>query len=143
MTLKQPQSMEELVYYTDRQIGTGSVRCWVFREKCPKCGKSLMGKPRDNSGKVMIRAKEYVCQSCGFKMEKNAYEDTLTANIEYTCPSCGYKGEIQVPFKRKNVNGVQTLRFKCQKCNATIDITKKMKEIKKGKGKLPIEGLDE
>jgi predicted RNA-binding Zn-ribbon protein involved in translation (DUF1610 family) len=134
--------MDELVYYTNRDIGNGEVRCWVFREKCPKCGKALMGKPRDEKGNVMVRAKEYVCPNCGFRMGAKEYEDTLTANIEYTCPNCGKKGEVQVPFKRKNVNGVQTLRFNCQFCNAQIDITKKMKEIKKKKGKLAIEGAD-
>ncbi|MCX6710033.1 MAG: hypothetical protein NTV63_03730 [Candidatus Woesearchaeota archaeon] len=133
MTLKQPESMEEIVYYTYRQIGEGEARCWVFKEKCPKCKKGIMGKPRED-GKVKIRAKEYVCPECGFTMEKKEHEDTLTANVEYTCPSCKKKGETSVPFKRKNIGGVLTLRVQCQFCHADIDITKKMKEKKGKKG---------
>ncbi len=136
MPLKQPESMEECVYYTQRSLGSdgrGSVRVWVFRQACPKCGKSAVGKPRGKNGKVQVRAKEYVCPSCGFSAEKQAYEESLTANAEYTCPACGNRGEAQIPFKRKNIEGVQTLRFQCQKCKASIDVTKKMKE-KKGKG---------
>jgi len=128
MVLKQPESMEELVYFTNRSIGSGSARVWVFRQLCPKCKKVEMGKPRDKKGKVQIRAKEYICPNCGYTVEKQAYEDSLTASIEYKCPSCGNAGEIQVPFKRKNVEGVQALRFQCQKCKANIDVTKKMKE---------------
>ncbi len=135
MALQQPTSAEECVYFTKRNIGSGKMKAWVFRNKCIKCGKALMGKPRDKSGKVLIRAKEYVCPSCGYKVEKLAYEDTLTANIEYTCPSCSNSGELQILFKRKKVQGVDTLRFQCQKCKNNIDITKKMKEIgKKGEG---------
>ncbi len=132
MALKQPSSADECVYFTRRTIGSGNVMAWVFRNPCPKCGKSLMGKQVDKkTGKVLIRAKEYVCPSCGYLAEKQAYEDTLTANIEYTCPSCSNSGEIQIPFKRKKVQGVDVLRFQCQKCAANIDITKKMKEIGK------------
>lgn len=134
MALKQPTNADECVYFTRRIIGNGKVMAWVFRNTCPKCGKALMGKPVDKkTGKVSIRAKEYVCPSCGYTAEKNAYEETLTANIEYTCQSCNYSGELQIPFKRKKVQGVDSLRFQCQKCKANIDITKKMKEIGKKK----------
>lgn len=132
MALKQPSSADECVYFTRRAIGEGTIIAWVFRNPCPKCGKALMGKPVDKkTGKVSIRAKEYVCPNCGYTAEKNAYEETLTANVEYTCPSCNYSGEIQIPFKRKKIQGVDALRFQCQKCKANIDITKKMKEIGK------------
>lgn len=127
MALKKPESVEELVYYTCRDIGNGEATAWVYREKCPKCGKALMGKPKDKKGKVMTRAKVYACPECGFEIEKNEYEDSLTANIEYSCPECNNKGEIQIPFKRKKIEGVETLRFQCQKCGQNIDITKKMK----------------
>ena len=130
MTLKQPTSMEELVYFTNRTIDNGKVKVWVFRKECPKC-KTLMGKPKDKKGKVMTRAKEYVCYKCNYKEEKQAYENSLIANIEYICPNCNFKGEIKIPFKRKNIDGVQTLRFQCEKCSSNIDITKKMKEKKR------------
>ena len=92
-----------------------------------------MGKPRDSKGKVKTRAAEYVCPACGHSVEKQAYEDSLTANADYTCPACGSAGEAQIPFRRKNIEGIPTLRFQCAKCKANIDVTKKMKE-KKGKG---------
>ncbi|MBW2969756.1 hypothetical protein KY309_03785 [Candidatus Woesearchaeota archaeon] len=128
MALKLPESMDECVYFTQRTIDKGHVKCWVFRENCPKCGKALMGKPRDKDGAVKIRAKEYVCPECGHTVEKKEYEETLTANVIYTCPYCGYKGEIQIPFKRRKYQGADALVFQCEKCKAKIAITKKMKE---------------
>lgn len=135
MAFRQPESMDEIVYFTRRN--QPQTVAWVFREKCPKCRKALMGKPRDNSGKVKIRAKEYQCPECGYTVEKQAYEDSLTANITYTCPKCNASGEIQVQFKRKKVKILDeeegkekmgdALQFACQKCGHKISITKKMK----------------
>ena len=128
MELKEPESTDECVYFTRRQIGdSGNAMVWVFKQNCPKCDKALMGKPKDEKGKVKIRAKEYVCPECGHTVEKKEYEESLTANAKYTCPSCGHQGAVQVPFKRKSIEGVQTLRFQCEQCNANIDVTKKMK----------------
>ncbi len=104
---------------------------WVFKEKCPKCGKALMGKPKGDDGKIKIRATEYVCEKCGHAVEKKEYEETLTANIKYTCPSCKKAGVISIPYKKKSIAGVQTLRASCQHCSGNIDITKKMKDPKK------------
>jgi predicted RNA-binding Zn-ribbon protein involved in translation (DUF1610 family) len=135
MPLRQPESMEECVYFTRRL--KPAVVAWVFKEKCPKCKKALMGKPTDSKGKVKIRAKEYACPDCGYTAEKQAYEDTLTANIQYTCPKCNNSGEIQIQFKRKKVKifdeeeGKEktgdALQFQCQKCGEKINVTKKMK----------------
>lgn len=131
MALKEPESMEELVYFTRRVIGNGKVMCWVYRQKCPKCGKALMGKPKDEkTGGVKIRAKEYVCPECGHTAEKKEYEESLTAEAKYTCPKCGFEGEATFPFKRKKVEGVDALVFNCGKCNEKIAITKKMKGLK-------------
>ena len=131
MMLKKPNSMDECVYFTSRTLYNGEITVWVLKETCPKCKKGIMGKPRDESGKVKIRAKEYVCPGCGYSVEKQAYEDTLTANAEYDCPKCRFKGEAAIPFKRKMVEGAQTLRFICEKCKAVMDVTKKFKEKKK------------
>jgi len=128
--LKKPNSTTECVYFTNRTIGNGKAIAWVFRKDCPKCKKAKMGKPVVK-GKVAIRAKEYVCPSCNYTEEKKQHEESLTASIEYVCPNCSFKGEKEIPFKRKKVEGVETLRFQCEKCNSNIDITKKMKEIKK------------
>jgi predicted RNA-binding Zn-ribbon protein involved in translation (DUF1610 family) len=127
--VKFPDSMDELVYFTRRSLGEkGKAVAWVRKQKCPKCGKSLMGKPKDKTGKVLIRAKEYSCPSCGYTAEKKEYEESLTAEVQYTCPACGSSGEAEAPFKRKKIEGVDTLRVKCGKCSGNIDITKKMKE---------------
>ena len=136
--LKEPESTEECIYYTFRGIGDdGEVKAWVSKEKCPECGKGMMGKPQDEKGKVKIRAKEYVCPDCGYAAEKEEYEQSLIANIIYTCPHCKFEGETQIPFIRKKVQiffedaqkkkAIESLRFQCGKCGKDIDITKKMK----------------
>lgn len=131
MALRQPESTDECVYFTRRAVDKGHVMCWVFKEKCPKCGKAMMGKPRDpKTGDVKIRAKEYVCPECKYTVEKGEYEDTLTANIAYTCPHCSHKGETQIPYKRKTFEGAKALVFLCDKCKGKIPITKKMKSVK-------------
>lgn len=135
MALKRPESMEECVYFTRRSVDSGKVMAWVFREKCPECKKALMGKPRDEkTGDVKIRAKEYVCPECGYRVDKKEYEEGLLCNIAYTCPKCKHEGETQVPFKRRTFKGVPAIVFECESCNEKIGITKKMKEAKK-KGK--------
>lgn len=137
MALLQPTSLGECVYFTNRTMGTGSVRAWVLREKCPKCHEGLMGKPRDEKGKVKIRAKEYVCPKCNHVIPEDEYEKTLTANIKYKCPHCSHDDEIQIPFIRKKIKTLDeeemkektadALRFQCSKCGKNIDVTKKMK----------------
>ena len=122
--------MEELVYFTQRAFDGGEAMVWVFRNECPKCKDAIMGKPRNDKGKAMTRAKEYACPKCDHRIEKQEYEDSLVANAEYTCAACNNQGEAQIPFKRKVINGIQTLRFQCGKCEANIDVTKKMKEKK-------------
>jgi len=142
MLEKKPESdaeIEKLVYYTQRRMNNGKSVTWIYRQKCPKCGKGLMGKPRSAEGKIKIRAPEYVCPDCGYSVEKKAYEESLTANIEYVCPKCRHEGEIQIPYKRKTFQGVPSLLFDCPKCGEKIAITKKMKEPKK-KGAV---GLDD
>jgi len=132
MSLRFPESMDECVYFTRRKINEGSAVAWVFREECPSCHKALMSKPKDEkTGKPKIRASEYVCPECGHIVEKQEYEETLTANIQYTCPECKHAGEIQVPFKRKSYKGAKAIVFQCDKCEAKIAVTKKMKALKK------------
>lgn len=130
MALRQPESTDECVYFTRRAVDKGHVMCWVFKEKCPKCGKAMMGKPVEK-GKVKIRAKEYICPECKYAVEKTEYEDTLTANIAYTCMHCSNKGETTIPFKRKSFEGAKALVFQCDKCKGKIPITKKMKTVGK------------
>ena len=138
MALHLPESMNECIYFTRRQLGEkGKAVAWVFKEKCSQCGKAQMGKPRGPDGKVKIRAKEYICPECKYTVEKGAYEDTLTANIQYTCQYYGHEGEHQMSFKRKKVKmfdeekqkdvTVDALKFLCEKCKKDLFITKKMK----------------
>ena len=139
MTLKEPQSMDECVYFTNRILNNdGFIKTWVFRELCSECNKSMMGKPRDpKTGRAKIRSEEYVCPSCGHKEEKEAYEDKLTANIQYKCPYCKNEGEVQVSFERKKVQRfneekqkketVEAVVFDCSKCKKRIEVTKRMK----------------
>ncbi|MAG16409.1 hypothetical protein CMO88_05105 [Candidatus Woesearchaeota archaeon] len=137
MPARKPESMDECVYFTQRSLNDengepkGEIMTWVFKGTCTKCGKEKMGKPRDKSGKVKMRAKEYVCPECNHTVEKQEYEDSLVACAEYTCPGCSNKGETEIPFVRKNIDGVKTLRFTCNKCAGNLDVTKKMKEKKR------------
>lgn len=136
--LKEPETTDDCLYYTFRGIGEeGEAKAWVNKEKCPKCGKGLMGKPKDEKGKVKIRAKEYVCPECNHTIDKAEYEPTLKVNIKYTCPHCKAEGETQIPYIRKKVQVLdeesgkkvakEVLRFQCEKCKQNIDISKKMK----------------
>ncbi|MBS3128775.1 hypothetical protein J4410_06555 [Candidatus Woesearchaeota archaeon] len=138
MTLKEPQSMDECVYFTRRTTSKGKIVAWVFRETCIKCKKALMGKPKDEkTGKAKIRAKEYTCPACNYTIDKDEYEDSLQCNVQYTCPQCQKSGELQVPFHRKKVKlfdeeeqknvSVEAVLFPCAFCSEKIAITKKMK----------------
>ncbi|MDP3917359.1 MAG: hypothetical protein Q8Q42_03690 [Nanoarchaeota archaeon] len=130
--------MDECIYFTNRSIGSGKAKAWVFKVKCPKCSKSLMGKPRDpKTNKPKIRSTEYTCPSCNYTEQKNEHEEKLTANIQYTCPKCSNQSEIEIPYKRKKIqllneetgkkSPADALQFKCSKCEEKINITKKMK----------------
>ena len=138
MTLQQPKSMDECIYFTNRLFENGKIKSWVFRGKCPKCGKGIMGKPKDEkTGRPKIRAKEYICPECKYAVDCGEYEDTLNINIEYICPHCQHSDELQTSFKRKKIQRlneetgkketVEAVRFQCSKCGKNIDITKKMK----------------
>ena len=134
-----PESMDELIYMTRRTVGEkGKIMAWAYRQKCPECGKGLMGKPVDaKTGKPKIRSKEYECPECKHSVEKQAYEETLECEIQYTCPKCEHAGEIAVPFKRKSFQiideetgkkkAAKAVVFNCESCNEKIGITKKMK----------------
>ena len=122
--------MSELVYHTRRNDEFGTVRVWVFKENCTKCGKVKMGKPvNPKTGKVKIRAKEYVCPECGFTEEKVEHEESLTLEAQYTCPHCGKEGESTGIFKRKKYQKILSLLVECQHCGETIPLTKKLKGI--------------
>lgn len=132
MALKVPESMEECLYFTNRPVGKGHVLAWVYRKKCPKCGKAKMGKPIVK-GKVKTRADHYECPECGYKEDKKEHEESLTLEAQYTCPECGKEGEGTTEYKRKSFKGVQSYVVICEYCEAQIPVTKKLKEVKKKK----------
>jgi len=134
--MKEPESMEECLYFTNRTLeeGKGQAMAWVFKSDCPECGKVKMGKPVDpKTGKVKIRAKEYICPECGHIVPKEEFESTMTMNIKYTCPFCSNEGEATTEYQLKSYKGVKAYIFECSKCKEKIGVTKKMKAIKKKK----------
>ncbi len=137
MGLRMPESMEECLYFTNR----GDIIAWVYRKLCPKCKKAKMGKPVEK-GSVKIRAKEYVCPSCGYTEQKEQHEASLKLEAQYTCPECGKEGESTGEYKRKSFQGVPSYLVTCQHCNAKIALTKKLKKLKGKKGKISEEEED-
>lgn len=136
MPLRQPQSMTECLYFTNRYIGEkGEITAWVYRKPCPQCKKVKMGKPQGDEGSIKTRAKEYVCPSCGYTEEKEQHEESLMLEAKYTCPACGKEGEGSGQYKRKNYQGVPSYLVECQHCGEKIPVTKKLKEIKRKKKK--------
>ena len=129
--LRQPESVGECVYFTNRVMGNGKAMAWVYRIDCPKCHKSKMGKPVEK-GKIKTRADEYKCPECGYTETKEQHEPNLTVEVIYTCPHCGHQGEATTGYTRKSFEGVPAYVFQCGKCGQRIGITKKMKKTKKG-----------
>ncbi len=139
MALQIPASFDACVYFTRRSLGTkGKIVAWVPKEMCKHCGKGVMEKPRDpKTGKIKIRAKEYVCPACNIVVPEQQYEDTLTFSAIYACSQCGKTGEAQAPYKRKKVKvfdeetlkekTADAVQFLCEHCKAKINVTKKMK----------------
>ena len=131
--MKMPESMDECFYFTNRTLeeGKGSVIAWVYRPKCPKCGKGIMGKPVDpKTGKVKKKSDIYVCPECKYEVACAELEPTLNVEIQYKCPFCGNEGEATTEYKRKKYKGVDAYVFVCGKCGEKIGITKKMKATK-------------
>ena len=128
--VQEPESMDEVIYFSNRQVGDGKVRAWVYRKDCPECNKAKMGKPVEK-GKVKIRAKEYTCPGCNHTEEKQEHEESLTLEAKYTCPECKKEGEGTTIYKRKSFQGVKAYVIECEHCQAKIPITKKLKAIKK------------
>lgn len=131
MECKEPESMDELIYFTRRTLEPkGRVMAWTRKKECPSCKKALMGKPVEK-GKVKIRAATYVCPACGYTEEKKEHEESLTLCADYECPACGKDGVSSAPHKRKTYQGVPSFVVACEHCGHAIALTKKMKEPKK------------
>lgn len=132
MGLTPPTDMDDLFYFTNRTIGGGRIRAWVYRPPAPS-GKGKLGKPVDpKTGKVKKRSPVYV-DEVGTEYPCDEINPTLDVEVEYTCPFCSHKGEATTPYKRKKWQGVDAYVFACGGCGEKIGITKKMKDPKKSK----------
>jgi predicted RNA-binding Zn-ribbon protein involved in translation (DUF1610 family) len=137
MSLKQPNSMDECLYFTRRELANnGSLFAWVYKKTCPQCKKVKMGKPVEK-GKVKIRADYYVCPGCGYQEQETPHEESCMLDIVYRCPKCSFEGETSIPYIRKKTQmfdeekqkkvSVDAFPFNCGKCNEKILVTKKLK----------------
>lgn len=137
MVIKEPTSMSECAFFTRRTIGAqGKIAAWVLRSQCPQCKQAMMGKPKDSkTGKVKIRAKEYVCPGCSYTVDEHTHEQALTITIKYTCQHCGQEGSTQQPFhfKKSKIDDphnpgekktAKLIRFQCEHCQQSVDLIK-------------------
>jgi len=136
MQCKEPESMDELIYFTNRFLeGTkGYAKAWARKLPCPKCKKGKMGKPiNPKTGRPKPRAAYYECDACGYQESKEEHAPKLIVEIKYKCPECSHESCVQMPYKRKKYKGVDAFITKCENCGYVIAVTKKMKAIKKKK----------
>ena len=133
MALIEPTNVSDCLYFTNRTLGTGKVKAWVFKGFCSCKGKMQAVKPAS----ALAKPKEYVCAACGKKVPTKEYEESLPMNIKYICPKCGNSSELQVPYKRKKIKifdeedkkekTADAVQFECGKCKEKMNITKKLK----------------
>ena len=132
MELKEPSSMNECIYFTNRTLGeNGSAMAWVCRPLCPKCKKGRLGKPIKKNGKVDKKATCYECPECKHQIQMEEADKLLKVEVKYTCPYCKNVGEATTQYQREKFEGVPAYIFECGKCSKKIGITKKMKDTKK------------
>jgi hypothetical protein len=134
MALKEPESMDELFYFTRRKLENGGwIRAWVYRPPAPT-GKGLLSKPVDKkTGRPKVRSKVYV-DDAGNEYPCDEINETLMLEIKYKSPYTNKEGETKIPYKRKTYLGVPSFVFEDQEGNK-LAITKKMKAPKKKKKK--------
>ncbi len=130
MALKQPESAEECLYFTNRTMDDGRAMAWVYKKPCQKCKTERMGKPLKKGGKIDKKADHYVCYKCGYQEEAKELEEGLQIEIIYKCPFCLNSGETTTQYKRKNWQGIPSYVFECQFCKKAVGLTKKMKSKK-------------
>lgn len=118
--LKEPNSMEECLYFTRRSIGKGKIVAWAYRILCPKCKKANMRKENK-------RDKYYTCPQCEYTEDEKLHESKIKIEVKYVCPFCLFSGETTTEYKRKSFYGVQAYIFFCERCKEKLGLTKKMK----------------
>ena len=132
--MKMPESTNECFYFTNRILeNDGSIIAWVYKPKCPECGKGIMGKPiNEKTGKVKSRAKIYVCSECNHEVDKDEFDKTLSVEIQYTCPHCGEEGKVHGNWDKPAKKSASTvLKFRCEKCSNLVRVSRMKKKKKK------------
>ncbi len=130
MGIEEPESMENLMYVTNRRLGDGKIMAWTYRVDCPECDEEYLTKPSKKTGKgPNTRAKKYTCDNCGFEMPEEDVRDAAVLQAKYTCPHCGEKGTAETDYKREKYKGTKAYIFTCEHCDEEIPLTKKMKEV--------------
>ena len=129
--MRKPESMDECVYFTRREIGEGKAMAWIFRKKCDKCQEGLMIKPLNKRGKPDKKSPIYVCNKCNQEEDNESVESSYIVHIEYTCPNCKHEGQTTSEYKRISFKGIPSYVFECDNCHEKLGVTKKMKEPKK------------
>lgn len=124
-----PESMDELLYFTNRKLPSGMrIIAWVERMECPECGKDTMGKPiNEKTGKVKTRSKTYECPACGYEEEKKEHEDKLTLQVRYTDDTGKNWKSTTTPYKRRTWQGMKAYVFINEFTGEKQGITKRLK----------------
>lgn len=140
MMMDEPESMDDLLFFTNRVTDNMRIKAWTYRPTCPKCRKGKMGKPvNEKTGKVSKKAEVYECPACHHEMPEAEIEKIAVVDVIFTCPFCRKSGQTKTPYVRKPWKGVPAYVFECTFCKEKIGITKKMKKPKVKKGKVEIE----
>ena len=86
--IKEPKGMEELVYFTNRNLGNGKARVWVFKQQCEKCKKIFTASPEhlaltvcDKCGRKLIKRKDD--SSEGIKSRMNEFRKYVLPVLKY------------------------------------------------------------
>jgi predicted RNA-binding Zn-ribbon protein involved in translation (DUF1610 family) len=128
-----PESMDEVLYFTNRKLEDGTrIIAFTRKKECPECQKALMGKPLDPKTKrPKVRSTTYECPECGYQEPKKAHEEEREVEIEYTNPEGTEKKHAKTPYTRKTWKGVPAFVFENEFTGEKMGVTKKMKAPKK------------
>ncbi len=124
-----PQSMDDLLYFSNRKLPDGvRIIAWVEKISCPACGDALMGKPVDEkTGKVKIRAAEFVCPACGHTEPKAAHLKKLSMQVRYTDTTGKNWKAATTEYKLRTWKGMKAYVFENEFTNEKMGVTKRLK----------------
>lgn len=130
-----PQSMDELLYFSNRRMPDGiRIIAWVDKVSCPECSKATMGKPVDpKTGKVKVRSAVYQCPGCGFEEPKAAHEKRLVMQVRYTDETGKNWKAAQAPYQLKTWKGMKSYVFMNEFTGEKMGVTKRLKMKKEEK----------